>query len=134
MAFVADASVALCWALADEQHAIAEDALARVRTDEIRVPVIWWFEVRNALIVSERRRRIAERDVAGFLRQLGTLRIVIETLPPDTDVLALSRKHRLSVYDAAYLELANRRNLCLATLDRPLADAAKKEGVTLLGA
>jgi predicted nucleic acid-binding protein len=134
MPLVIDASVALCWALADERHAIAENAYERMRSDSAVVPVLWWFELRNALIVNERRHRISERDVSDFLRQISALRIRLDSLPAGSEVLALSRKHRLTVYDAAYLELSSRRNLSLATLDRDLAQAATKEGVALVGA
>ena len=133
MPLVIDASVALCWALADERHAIAEDAFERMRSDSAVVPVLWWFELRNALIVNERRRRISERDVSDFLRQISVLRITLDALPSGSDVLALSRKHRLTVYDATYLELSSRGNLPLATLDSELADAARAEKLSLIG-
>ena len=60
MPFVLDASIAACWAFDDEDHPVAALALERVRTDEARVPSLWWFEVRNTLIVSERRGRLTE--------------------------------------------------------------------------
>ena len=133
MPLVIDASVALCWALADEQHAVALSAYEKMRTEEAYVPTLWWFELRNSLIINERRRRISERDVTGFLRQISALRIRIDPLPDDSDVLALSRKHRLTVYDASYLELAGRKGLPLATLDADLAKAASKDRVALVG-
>ena len=58
MPFVLDASIAACWAFDDEDHPVPALALERVRTDEARVPSLWWFEVRNTLIVSERRGRL----------------------------------------------------------------------------
>jgi predicted nucleic acid-binding protein len=133
MPLVIDASVCLCWALVDEQHPIADETYERMRTEEAHVPAIWWFELRNALIINERRRRLSEKDVWGFLGQISGLRIQIESLPADLDILALSRKYRLTVYDAAYLELSRRKNLPLATLDGSLAEAAKKERVDLVG-
>ncbi|HEX4158668.1 MAG TPA: type II toxin-antitoxin system VapC family toxin [Rhizomicrobium sp.] len=133
MPLVIDASVCLCWALVDEQHPIADDAYERMRTEDAHVPALWWFELRNALIINERRRRLLESDVSNFLRQVSDLRIQIDSLPSDSDVLALSRKHRLTVYDAAYLELGRRKSFPLATLDRDLAEAAKKEHVYLVG-
>lgn len=132
MPLVIDVSVAICWAMGDEQHPIADDAYARMRTDEAHIPAIWWFELRNVLIVNERRRRLSERDVTEFLRLISALRFQIDPIPSESDLLALSRKHRLSVYDAAYLELARRESLPLATLDRALAEAARKENVALL--
>src|SRR5271166_5954780 len=109
MPFVLDASIAACWAFDDEDHPVAALALERVRTDEARVPSLWWFEVRNTLIVSERRGRLQEADV-----------------------LALARRRRLTVYDSAYLELARREGAPLATLDAALATAARAERVPLL--
>ena len=70
MPFVPDASITACWAFDDEDHPIAALALERVRTDEARVPSLWWFEVRNTLIVSERRGRLTESDTATFCTDL----------------------------------------------------------------
>ena len=78
MPFVLDASIAACWAFDDEDHPLAELAPERVRTDEARVPRLWWFEVRNALIVSERRGRLTEADTATFLHELAHLRVLVD--------------------------------------------------------
>ena len=74
MLFVLDASVAACWVFEDEDHSYAAQALARIRTDEAHVPSLWWFEVRNTLLVNERRGRLTEIDTAAFLRGLSRLR------------------------------------------------------------
>jgi predicted nucleic acid-binding protein len=132
MPFVIDASVTACWAFDDEDHPIAARALDRIVSDAARVPALWWFEVRNTLIINERRERIAEREVADFLRRLSVLDIRIDATPHETDVLALARRHRLTVYDSAYLELALREGIPLATLDGQLAGAARAEKVPLL--
>ena len=132
MAFVLDASVTACWAFQDEDHPAASLAFLRIRTEEAVVPSLWWFEVRNILIVNERRRRIAESDTAAFLLNLSRLRIRVDRVPDEGAVLRLARAHRLSVYDAAYLELAQREGLPLATLDADLRTAAAGEGVALL--
>jgi predicted nucleic acid-binding protein len=132
MAFVLDASVAACWAFQDEDHPDASLAFLRIRTEEAVVPSLWWFEVRNILIVNERRRRIAESDTAAFLLCLSRLRIRVDRVPDEGAVLRLARAHRLSVYDAAYLELAQREGLPLATLDADLRTAAAGEGVARL--
>ncbi len=116
MRSVLDASVAACWAFDDEDHPVAALALARVRTDEARVPSLWWFEVRNTLIVSERRGRLTESDTAAFLRGLARLRVTLDRSPKEADVLALARHRGLTVYDAAYLELARREGAPLATM------------------
>ncbi len=67
------------------------------------VPSLWWFEIRNILIVNERRGRLVEADSATFLRGLSRLGIVIDRAPEESAVLELARKHRLPVYDACYL-------------------------------
>jgi predicted nucleic acid-binding protein len=133
MPFVLDASVTACWAFEDEDHPIAALALERVRTDEARAPGLWWFEVRNTLIVNERRGRLTENDTAAFLRGLARLGVTVDRSPEEAEVLALARRHRLSVYDAAYLELARRDGVALATLDGELATAARGESILLLG-
>ena len=58
MSFVLDASVAACWAFEDEDHPTATLALERIRSDQARVPSLWWFEVRNTFIIHERRGRL----------------------------------------------------------------------------
>jgi predicted nucleic acid-binding protein len=132
MAFVLDASVTACWAFPDEDHPDASLAFLLIRTEEAVVPCLWWFEVRNILVVNERRRRIAESGAAAFLLNLSRLRIRIDRVPEEGSVLRLARTHRLSVYDAAYLELAQREGLPLSTLDTDLQKAAACEGVTLV--
>jgi predicted nucleic acid-binding protein len=133
MPFVLDASVAACWAFEDEDHPVAALALECVRTDEARVPSLWWFEVRNTLVVNERRGRLTESDTAAFLRGLARLNVTVDRSPDEADVLMLARRRRLTVYDAAYLELARRERLPLATLDAALATAARAERAPLLG-
>ncbi len=133
MAFVLDASITACWAFQDEDHPDASLAFVQIRAKEAVVPCLWWFEVRNILVVNERRRRIAEADTAAFLLNLSRLRIRVDRVPEEGAVLRLARTHRLSVYDAAYLELAQREGLPLATLDADLRKAAAGEGVALLG-
>ena len=134
MALVLDASITACWAFQDEDHPDARLAFHQMRSEEAVVPCLWWFEVRNILVVNERRRRIAEPDTAAFLLNLSKLRIRIDRAPDESAVLRLARTHRLSVYDAAYLELAQREGLPLATLDADLKQAAADEGVVLNGA
>jgi predicted nucleic acid-binding protein len=132
MPFVLDASIAGCWAFGDESHVAADLALELIRTEEARVPSLWWFEVRNILIVNERRRRISEADTSVFLRELSRLWIAIDGSLEEAPVMALARKHGLTVYDASYLELAQRESLLLATLDKDLIRAARAENIKLL--
>ena len=96
-------------------------------------PVLWWFEVRNALLMNERRGRLEPSQTAEILARLARLPIVLDHEPIGDAVLALARAHRLTFYDAAYLELAYRRDAPLATLDRQLAAAARAAAVRLLG-
>jgi predicted nucleic acid-binding protein len=134
MPFVLDASVAACWAFEDEDHPTATLALERIRSDQARVPSLWWFEVRNTLIINERRGRLAEADTAAFLRGLSRLGVTVDRLPEEAGVMTLARKHRLTVYDASYLELAQRETLPLATLDADLIRAAREENLSLIWA
>jgi predicted nucleic acid-binding protein len=133
MSFVLDASVAVAWAFADEDHPVAAAALALIRNDEGCVPSLWWFEIRNVLIVNERRGRLRESDTALFLRNLARLPIVVDRAPEEAAVLTLARRHGLTVYDASYLELAARHAAPLATLDTTLAQAAQRENIALIG-
>jgi predicted nucleic acid-binding protein len=132
VAFVLDASVSACWAFADETHLDAEWALELIRAEEAVVPALWWFEMRNILIVNERRGRITESGTTAFLSRISGLRVRVGGPPDDAAVLRLARLHRLTVYDAAYLELAQRQRLAIATLDAELRKAALLEGVTLV--
>jgi predicted nucleic acid-binding protein len=129
MPFVLDASIVACWAFKDEDHPLADLALEAMRVDEAYVPALWWFEVRNVLVVNERRKRLSETDTAAFLRRLGRLRIATDRSPEEADVLMLARRYQLSVHDASYLELAKRDAIPLATLDQDLAAAARMHGV-----
>ena len=129
MPIVVDASIVLA-SLLEEAEAPAASALAE--SDWV-VPALWWFEIRNGLIINERRQRTSEQLSARSLRELSQIATTVDAVPESDNVMALARKHRLTVYEAAYLELALRQALPLATLDRPLAAAARAEGVPLVG-
>ena len=132
MPLVIDASVAAAWAF-EEQHEIAERVFALVGAEAMSAPALWWYELRNVLVLGERRRQITEHETGRFLRDIARLAITIDTSPNESGVLNLARRHRLTVYDAAYLELALRAGLPLATLDTMLAAAARAEAVPLVG-
>jgi predicted nucleic acid-binding protein len=132
MPFVLDASVAACWAFDDEDHPSARKALDRLQWDEAVVPTLWWLEMRNVLVVSERRGRIDTIKTHGFLRELSRLPITPDHEPAEAVMMDAARTHRLSVYDAAYLELADRLAAPLATLDDRLARAAQAMRVTII--
>ena len=129
MPFVVDASVAVAWALKDEDHPDAIAAIERLMTDQAFVPILWWYELRNVLVVNERRGRIAPAETELFLRDLASVKIIFDTATDQAPVLALAWRHRLTFYDAAYLELALRLPAPLATLDGALAAAARAENV-----
>jgi predicted nucleic acid-binding protein len=134
--FVVDASAALAWCFEDEASGRTDGLLERLRQgDRIVVPAHWPTEILNGLLVASRRKRIKAGQPALFWDELA--RLPIETEPALTAiqgkaVLTLGEKHGLTVYDAAYLELAHRRQLPLGTLDTDLRKAAQVEGVTLL--
>jgi predicted nucleic acid-binding protein len=133
MSLVLDSSVVGCWCFPDEENTIADVAFDRLPVDEAIVPVLWWFEVRNVLVINERRGRINSAGSAAFLPDLEKLTIIFDRDSDSETVLALARTHRLTVYDAAYLELALRADAPLATLDRELAHATRAARVPLLG-
>lgn len=132
MAFVLDASIALAWAFPDEQSDVADTALKLLRTEQGLVPALWWFEVCNALIAGERRARIDRANTAAFLARVAQLPIQTDRTPNEMAVLDAARRHRLTVYDAACFELAVRRGVELATLDKHLLAAAVADGVPLV--
>ncbi|WP_372096793.1 type II toxin-antitoxin system VapC family toxin [Tistrella mobilis] len=131
--FVIDASVVAAWLLPDEGHVQADLSFQRLETDHAVAPELWWFEVRNVFIVNERRGRIDRAQTSEALSLLAALPLNIDRDVRDPDLLDLARRHRLTVYDAAYLELARRGGWPLATLDNALARAAVAEGVAVIG-
>jgi predicted nucleic acid-binding protein len=134
LSLVIDASILAAWFLDEKHDPRVEAAFGTVARVETRAPSLLFYEIRNALLVSERRKRITEAMSAAFLRNLALLPIRLEPPGHDASVMTLARNRRLTVYDAAYLELAKREGLPLATLDRDLEKAAVAEGVALFGA
>lgn len=132
MAFVLDASIALAWAFSDERSDAADTALKLLRTEQGLVPALWWFELWNALVTGERRNRIDRAATSVFLARVAQLSIQTDPAPNEATLLEIARRHRLTAYDAAYFELATRRGLKLATLDKGLLAAAKADGVPLV--
>ncbi|MEW6594772.1 MAG: type II toxin-antitoxin system VapC family toxin [Thermodesulfobacteriota bacterium] len=133
--FVVDASIVMSWCFADEADAYADGVLDRLAQDEALVPSIWPLEIGNVLLVAERRKRLSEADSARFLALLAELPIVVEPEPPQRmlrEILGLARELGLSTYDAAYLDLAMRLGLPIATNDAALRKAAKRVRVPLL--
>lgn len=136
MSFVLDSSVSLAWCFEDERTDATDALLERLADSGAAAPSLWPLEVLNALTMAERRDRLdSERRqrLAGFFRDLPVI-IDDETATQAWAVTAqLAVRFRLTLYDAAYLELAQRTGLPLATLDRELRSAAGALGVTLLG-
>jgi predicted nucleic acid-binding protein len=110
--------------------------LDRLTSAEAIVPEIWRIEVASALLAAERRKRITAAGVSSSLRLLFSLNIQVDDAGLPTglqDLISLARSHRLSIYDAVFLALAMREGVPLATLDRALAHAALRAGVSVLG-
>ena len=135
-AFVLDCSIAMAWLFHDEATAKTAALLNRLVTETALVPAWWFVEVTNVLAIAERKGRTTSTQSDAFIADLGKLGIERDDEAPErafTYLLALCRTHRLTSYDAIYLDLAIRRSLPLATLDDDLRKIAKKLGISLLG-
>ncbi len=135
-AFVLDCSATLPWVFADEAGAAADALLDQlVKGDRAWVPALWHLELGNVLLGAQRRGRIDQAGIEAFLSRLAVYDIAVDDQTMERawqKTLDLATQHGLSTYDAAYLELALRRGLPLATLDRPLIAAARVCGVRVL--
>jgi predicted nucleic acid-binding protein len=139
MQFVLDCSVAISWCLVDENNDYANSILAMMVDSEAFVPGIWSLEIANTLVVAERRNRMTkEQSKEQSEEAINLLRSLLIKVDMATEInaldstLNLARQEGLAAYDAAYLELALRLKLPLATLDNRLAEAAIRCGVTLV--
>ena len=130
--FVLDASVALAWFLDDEQAPQADNVRTRLIRERAYVPQLWHLEVRNGLIIAERRGRLSATRINECLEAIKRLPIQTDSEAVLDTVVSLARMHNLSVYDAVYLELAKRRDAALASLDGALLRVAAEEGVELV--
>jgi len=133
--FVLDCSVTMAWIFDDEDDPHAAAVRDRLDHGMAIVPSIWPLEVCNALVVAERRRRVSRAEAVRFLEVLRQLPIDVDAMPTLASVdgaFQLARETGLSLYDAAYLELAATHGLPLATLDAALGTAAGKVGVEIL--
>ena len=134
---VLDASVALSWCFKNEATATADRVLERLATEAASVPAIWHLEIANVLALSERRGWITPANSSEFIALLETLDVVIDEETPSRAlglVFDLARAERLTAFDAAYLELAMRLGIPLASKDADLCDAAERLGVNVLRA
>ena len=133
ISFIVDASVAVVWMFEDESHPIADIALAEIRGGGGGIVTgHWHIEVRNALLMGERRGRIAQEDIGDRLAFLNGLSVQTDMDANLDAVFQLARLHSLTMYDAMYLELALRHRFPLATLDQRLAQAAADAGAETL--
>jgi len=132
--FVVDNSVVMSWCFKDQAHPYADSILERLTEAVAYVPSVWPLEVVNLLLAAEHKKCISEADSVRFISLLSQLPIFVEYESPEMamkDLLGLARAHNLSSYDASYLDLAMRKGLPLATLDKNLRKAAESINVIL---
>ena len=135
MPFVLDSSVALAWVLPDEQGEAVDAIAQRLEHDFAVVPAVWPLEVLNALLTAGRRARIGEDKMQQALSHLAELPIEVEQIEMTQMLDAISsiaRRHTITSYDAAYVELAKRRGMSLATLDQKLKDVCLAERISVI--
>ncbi len=133
--FVIDTSVVMSWCFKDETNRYADGILDLLEGATALAPSIWPLEVGNVLLVAERRKRLSEADSMRFITLLSELPIIVEQEPPERmihEILTLAREHKLSSYDASYLDLAMRKGLSIATIDKNLVAAAKRSQVPIV--
>lgn len=131
---VIDASAALSLVFPDEVETRPAGLSRLLEQEQTFAPAIWPLEVANAIASAVKKQRISKQDILPILSSFEAMSVQIETANIATvfaNVLPLAEKHGLSVYDAAYLDLAIRTGARIATLDRRLATAARAEGVEL---
>ena len=133
--FVVDCSIAVSWLLEDEATPRTDALLDRLRNDGAHAPSVWRLELGNALAQAERRGRISSARVAAYLDIVDRLPIITDMETESRafrEILALARRLDLTTYDAAYLELAMRREAESVTLDKALIRAARRVSVSVL--
>jgi predicted nucleic acid-binding protein len=136
MGFIIDASVALSWLFADKFTPAAQALLEQASDSAVFGPSHLWLEISNGALMGERRGRVESSQTILWLGQIAALRISIDPGNPRLGLdglLPIARLYSLTVYDAAYLELAARLHLPLATFDKRLANAARNGGVEVIG-
>ena len=134
--FVIDASIALAWCFDDETTVATEALLRRLLLEGAMAPAHWSLEVGNGLRFGERRGRLDAAKLASAESLLSDLHVDVVPIdiPAMLRAVAVARRHDLTVYDAAYLDLASNRGLALATTDRRLMAACRKEKVRIIAA
>lgn len=135
MEIVVDASLGLTWCLHDEEHPGAAQLLEECYRSPMHIPQHWALEVSNGLVMAMKRGRITESEIYEALALLTVFDFIPDAFTASaakSTALALAIRHKLTLYDAAYLELALRLGHPLATLDQKLAKAAEEEGVVVV--
>ena len=133
--FVIDNSVVMTWCFKDEASQYADFILDSLEHFTAIVPSIWPLEVGNVLLVAERKKRLSRADITRFIALLFELPITVDQEPPERmikEIFALAREHKLSTYDASYLDLAMKKGIPIATLDNHLITAAKRSNVSIM--
>ncbi|MGA2655139.1 MAG: type II toxin-antitoxin system VapC family toxin [Gammaproteobacteria bacterium] len=133
MMFVLDCSVTMAWLFSDEMNSYSESILNTLqKNNSALVPGLWVWEVSNVLLVGQRRSRITRAQASGFWEILKSLPINVDeqSVSHAHDLTyQLAHEHHLSAYDAAYLEIALRKQIPIASLDKKLINIAKKTGI-----
>jgi predicted nucleic acid-binding protein len=135
MSFVLDASVTLSWCFSNEKTVVTDQLLERLADETAWVPSLWSLEIGNILISAERHKRICYAEMIQFLELLNDLCIEIDLGTSSKafhEILTLAHSEKLTTYDAAYLELALRKGIPLASKDSALCKAAQRLGVPCL--
>ena len=136
MEWVLDSSLALSWVLPEEYSGRADAFLSkRSSEDTFWVPALWWYEVSNALLMAQKRNRITEADRIQMVALYALLPIQTDIpfyLEAVGRLQELALAYSLTAYDAAYLELALRKGLAIATFDQRLTQAAQKAGISAI--
>jgi predicted nucleic acid-binding protein len=136
MTFVLDSSLTIAWFVPDERSALTQSLLERLADEGAIVPDFWRLEIGTGLLLATRRKRLTAAQRTDVLEQLALLPIVVDigtSLHAWKATLQLADRFGLTLYDACYLELAQRREMALATLDGALQAAGRKLGLDMLG-
>jgi len=133
MRWVVDCSFAAALFLPDEFSSEVRLFFEKLKdNDTLWVPILWWYEISNVLVVSSRRNRLTRMDTERILSLLDQIDFKTDNLdgtPYSREIYEIAQLYALSAYDAAYVELAGRKNCNLASLDKKLVEAAQKAGI-----
>lgn len=130
--FVIDASLAASWCFPDERTTYTNGILQVVaRYQEATAPRLWTYEIRNSVLIGMRRHRLTRDDALSFLKSVDALHIRLLDPPTYEPIFLLAERYGLTFYDASYLELALRKGLPLASLDKELCAAAEQAHIPL---